>query len=316
MSTNLSHSCVCDTLHVCPVDQLEQRAANWEALEPVEPPPIGTPKPDQVLRVDAPRHVWPVYLVKVPEDWEPTSWRSVPPNTTTYKKANTAAKIAAILNRERITNSKDGFVSHWYIRVRVGSKYANLSVSLPTPWKPLDEYDLPPAFIRLDGPHDQCKQIIGDLNYRLDQCEPGERRKRAYIARSICPGDLQPFPAKEETKTAEDETELNKVEMGHFFSTNPMINEDVMLYVQNETNDESARRKADSFLMEHAIDLNHRVSLNGFSEADDDGSEYNVMLSNGNPLRFRLSKSEALNLASVWNQSRKHSEPEARAVIR
>ena len=299
-----------------PVDQLEQRASHWEALEPVEPPPIGTPNPDQVLKVDAPSHDWPVYLITVPKDWKPTSWRSAPPNTTTYKKAKTAAKVAALLNRERMACSEDGFVSHWYIRIKLGNRYANISVTLPKPWKPKDEYDLPPAFIRLDGPHDQCKQIVGELNNRFDQCEPGEPRKRAYIARSIHPDDLEPLPPKDEPEASEDETELFEIQTGYHFGTNPTISEDVMLHVQNASNSEDARRRADLFLMEHAIDLNQRVSLNGFSEADDDGHEYKVVLSNGNPLRFRMARSEALNLVSVWNQSRKHSEPEARAVKR
>ncbi|WP_417391981.1 hypothetical protein [Gimesia sp.] len=337
--------------HSTAVDQLAHKAANWEALKPVEAPTIGTPAPDEVLRVDAPRHDWPVYLVNVPEDWQADCWRSVPPHTTMYKKAKTAAEIAAILNRERIANSKDGFVSHWYIRVRVGSKYANLSVALPTPWKPENEYDLPPAFIRIDGSRDQCKQIVGDLNSRLDHCEPGEVRKRAYIARSICPADLEPFPIQEETQAGEsksdpatqafepkgdtvsplnkpaemeaqlvdseeDETELFEIQLGHHFATNPTISEDVILQVQNASNSEDARRKADLFLMEYAIDMNQRVALNGFSEADNDGNEYNVVLTDGTLLRFRLSRCEALNLISAWNQSRKHSEPEAVIVKR
>ena len=333
--------------HSTAVDQLAHKAANWQALKPVEAPTIGTPAPDEVLRVDAPRHDWPVYLVNVPEDWQADCWRSVPPHTTMYKKAKTAAEIAAILNRERIANSKDSFVSHWYIRVRVGSKYANLSVALPTPWKPENEFDLPPAFIRIDGPRDQCKQIVGDLNYRLDHCEPGETRKRAYIARSICPGDLQPWANQDDTQaeesnsdpvdlepmdqkgdtvsplnstaemetplvdSEEDETELFEIQMGHHFATNPTISEEVMLQVQNANSSEDARRKADLFLMESAIDISQRIALNGFNEADNDGNEYNVVLTDGTPLRFRLSRCEALNLISAWNQLRKHSEPEA-----
>ncbi|QDU16904.1 hypothetical protein CA11_47410 [Gimesia maris] len=332
--------------HSTAVDQLAHKAANWEALKPVEAPTIGNPAPDEVLRVDAPRHDWPVYLVSVPEDWQPDSWRSVPPHTMMYKKAKTAAEIAAILNRERITNSKEGFVSHWYIRVRVGSKYANLSVALPTPWKPENEFDLPPAFIRIDGPRDLCKQIVGDLNYRLDHCEPGEVRKRAYIARSISPGDLEPWPIQEETQAGEsaadpatqafeqkgdtvsplnkpaemeaqlvdseeDETELFEIQLGHYFATNQTISEDVMLQVQNASNSEDARRKADLFLMESAIEMSQRIALNGFNEADNDGNEYNVVLTDGTHLRFRLSRCEALNLISAWNQLRKHSELEA-----
>lgn len=249
------------------VDQLEYKAANWEALEPVQSPTFGTPAPDEVLRVDAPRHDWPVYLVNVPEDWEPQSWRSVPPHTATYKKAKTAAEIAAILNRERITNSNDGFVSHWYIRVRVGSKYANLSVSLPTPWKPENEFDLPPAFIRIDGPRDQCMQIVGDLNSRLDQCSPDEVRKRAYIARSICPADLEPWPPREEAAqevqpepvespvVEADEPEVYRVNTGYQFDVSPDCGEEIVVHVYNESDEQKAKGKAEAYLKRHALDL-------------------------------------------------------------
>lgn len=189
MSTISNTSCVCDTHS--PVEALLQRSTDFPALEPVTPPPFGNPTPDDVLRLNDKRHNWPVYLISVPDEWEPNCWRSVPPNTQTYKKAKTAAEVAAILNRARIAKSKDGYVSHWHIRVRVGGKYANLSVSLNTPWKPRSEYDLPPAFITIDGSRDQCKQIVGELNNRLDNPSNGEKRKRAYIARSICPGDVQ-----------------------------------------------------------------------------------------------------------------------------
>lgn len=255
MSTYLNSTPVCDYRHV---DQLEQRAANWEALEPVEPPPIGTPNPDQVLRVDVPRHVWPVYLVNVPKDWEPQSWRSAPPNTTSYKKAKTAAMVAALLNRERMACSEDGFVSHWYIRIKLGNRYANISVTLPKPWKPKDEYDLPPAFIRIDGPCDQCKQIVSDLNNRFDQCEPGESRKRAYIARSIHPDDLEPLPAKEEPEALEthsEEPEVSRLNTGYQFDVNPSCGEEVVIHVYNESDENKAKAKAESYLKRHALDL-------------------------------------------------------------
>lgn len=248
MSTYLNSTPICDYRHF---DQLERRAANWEALEPVEPPPIGTPNPDQVLRVDAPRHVWPVYLVHVPKDWKPTSWRSAPPNTTTYKKAKTAAKVAALLNRERMHCSEAGYVSHWFIRIKLGSKYANISVTLPKPWKPKDEYDLPPAFIRIDGPREQCKQIVGELNNRFDQCEPGEPRKRAYIARSIHPDDLEPLPAKDEPDTPQ----LYRLNTGYQFDVNPPCGEEVVIYVYNESDENKAKAKAEAYLKRHAQDL-------------------------------------------------------------
>ncbi|WP_417378334.1 hypothetical protein [Gimesia sp.] len=283
MSTILSHNSICDTLHDSPVDQLFQRSTNWSALEPVTAPPIGTPGPDEVLRIDAPRHNWPVYLVIVPEDWKPQSWRSVPPHTPTYKRAKTAAEVASILNRERIAASKDGFVSYWHIRVRVGSKYANLSVSLLTPWKPKNEYDLPPAFITLDGPRGQCEQIVGDLNRRLDQCGDGEIRKRAFIARSINPVDLEPIEQKgaqgshsdhlndlteqkgdtvsplnepaELPEEIEGPPELYEVHEGHTFDVNPSCGEEVLIRVFNTSDPEKARQKAERYLKLHAQDL-------------------------------------------------------------
>lgn len=254
------------------VDQLAQKAANWAALEPVQPPPIGNPNPDEMLRVDAPRHDWPVYLVNVPEDWEPESWRSVPPHTTTYKKAKTAAEIAAVLNREYIERSKDGLVSHWYIRVRVSSRYANLSVALPTRWKPENEFDLPPAFIRIDGPRQQCQQIVGDLNSRLDQVGPGEIRKRAYIARSICPGDVQPWTSREDAQEVSEESkpkpvepeeveiefeepEVYRVYTGYQFDVDPSCGNEIMIHVYNESNEQKAKAKVEAYLRRHALDL-------------------------------------------------------------
>lgn len=253
------------------VDQLARKAANWAALEPVQPPPIGNPNPDEMLRVDAPRHNWPVYLVNVPEDWEPESWRSVPPHTTTYKKAKTAAEIAAVLNREYIERSKDGLVSHWYIRVRVSSRYANLSVALPTRWKPENEFDLPPAFIRIDGPRQQCQQIVGDLNYRLDQVGPGEIRKRAYIARSICPGDVQPWPSREDAQEVSEESkpqpvdpeeeiefeepEVYRVYTGYQFDVDPSCGNEIMIHVYNESDEQKAKAKVEAYLKQHALDL-------------------------------------------------------------
>jgi hypothetical protein len=253
------------------VDQLAHKAANWAALEPVQPPPIGNPNPDEVLRVDSPRHNWPVYLVIVPEDWEPESWRSVPPNTPTYKKAKTAAEIAAILNRERIQSSKDGLVRHWHIRVRVGSRFANLGVALPTPWKPENEFDLPPAFIRIDGPRQQCQQIVGDLNYQLDQVGPGEIRKRAYIARSICPGDVQPWPAREDAQEVSEESnpkpvepeeeiefeepEVYRVYTGYQFDVDPSCGNEIMIHVYNESDEQKAKAKVEAYLRRHALDL-------------------------------------------------------------
>ena len=301
-----------------PVDQLEQRAANWPALEVTEPPPFGQPAPENVLRVEPKRHNWPVYLVHVPEDFEPNSWRSVPPNTQRYKNARTAAEVARVLNQNRIDQSKTGYVNSWYIRTKFNSKYAIISINVPQPWKPKSPTDMPPPFIYIDGGAEQCKQLLAELNEALFT-DVATKRKRAYIARSI---NLKDLPPKEEPAEAqlveseEDETELFEIQMGHHFCTNPTISEDVMLHVQNASNSEDARRKADLFLMESAIDMNQRIALNGFGEADDDGNEYKVVLSNGNPLRFRLSRSEALNLVSVWNQSRKHSEPEASAVKR
>lgn len=304
------------------VDQLEHKAANWEASEIVEPPPYGEPSSSDVLKVDSKRHTWPVYLVSVPEGWEPSSCRTVPPNTQRYKSALAAAEVARVLNQDRIDRSKDGRVYNWHIRTKFNSKYAIISINVPHPWKPKSPYDMPPPFIFIDGPAEECKRVIGELNDALFK-EDSSKRKRAYIGRSIHPEEIKQVeqPKEEQTEAQlvepeEDETELFEIQMGHHFGTNPTISEDVMLHVQNASNSEDARRKADSFLMEHAIDMNQRVALNGFSEADDDGNEYSVVLSNGKPLRFRLSRSEALNLVSVWNQSRKHSEPEARAVKR
>ena len=269
------------------VDQLAHKAANWEALKPVASPHHRQPQHPTKCCASMPpvmtgRFTWSTFLKTgklIPGDQFRHTRRA-------YKKAKTAAEIAAILNRERIANSKDGFVSHWYIRVRVGSKYANLSVALPTPWKPENEFDLPPAFIRIDGPRDQCKQIVGGLNYRLDHCEPGEVRKRAYIARSICPGDLEPWPNQDETQAGESKADpatqafeqkgdtvspLNKpaelpeemegppevyrVNTGYQFDVEPSCGEEIMIHVYNQSDELKAKAMVEAYLKQHAIDL-------------------------------------------------------------
>ncbi|WP_298863740.1 hypothetical protein [uncultured Gimesia sp.] len=195
MSTsNVTPSCVCNPHNSQPVEQLYQRSTNWPEMEAVEPPPIGKPLGD-ILSVDLPRQTVPIYLITIPASarWVPTGWKTPPPNAKNFKTEGTASEIAAMLNRERIDKSKDGYVQHWFIRILTpGSKtHTIVSVNIPR-WKPKHEFDMPPAFIRVDGPIEQTRQIIGQLNERLYQ-GPYEDIQRAYIA---CP--LRPSRACEQ----------------------------------------------------------------------------------------------------------------------
>ncbi|WP_339688393.1 hypothetical protein [Gimesia maris] len=195
MSTTQNPPCVCDVTSSSPVDQLFQRSTTFQAPDVAESTTIGPGFSDEVLKLRRTSHLWPVYLVNIPEGFDSKSWRTAPPHTKHFKTAKMAAVVCAMLNRELIENSKDGTVRSWNIRIKAGSGYGVVSMVLRDSgeWTPRDEYDLPPAFIRLDGDRQYSRSIVGELNVRLENCPPQEKRMRAYIARSIHPGDMEPY---------------------------------------------------------------------------------------------------------------------------
>ncbi|QDT89172.1 hypothetical protein [Gimesia algae] len=195
MSTTQNPSCVCDVTSSSPVDQLFQRSTTFQAADVAESVAIGPGFTDEVLKLRRTSHLWRVYLVNIPEGFDSKSWRTAPPHTKHFKTARMAARVAAMLNCELIENSKDGTVRTWNIRIKAGSGYGVVSMVLRDSgdWTPRDEYDLPPAFIRLDGDRQYSREIVGQLNAKLENCPPQEKRLRAYIARSIHPGDMEPY---------------------------------------------------------------------------------------------------------------------------
>ncbi|QDV20203.1 hypothetical protein Pan153_48760 [Gimesia panareensis] len=197
MCTTQNPSFVCDTLQTPsnPAEQLLSRSKDWPALDTAEPPAFGNPSSYDVLTLgEKPKpKPSPVYLVSISGDWEAQSWKSAPPNAKSFKTAKTTSHVCALLNRERMESSKDGYVRHWHIRIKTSSKHYVICVFLDWPWKPKSECDLPPAFIHIDGPYDDRRRIIGELNRVLDtERAPQEKRKRAYIAEPINPGEWQP----------------------------------------------------------------------------------------------------------------------------
>ncbi|QDU52425.1 hypothetical protein Pan110_48030 [Gimesia panareensis] len=201
MCTTQNPSFVCDTLQTPsnPVDQLLSRSKDWPALDTAEPPAFGNPSSYDVLTLgEKPKpKPSPVYLVSISGDWEAQSWKSAPPNAKSFKTAKTTSHVCALLNRERMESSKDGYVRHWHIRIKTSSKHYVIGVFLDGPWKPESECDLPPAFIHIDGPYDDRRRIIGELNRAMDtERAPQEKRKRAYIAEPINPGEWQPCQPK------------------------------------------------------------------------------------------------------------------------
>lgn len=215
MSTTQNPSCVCDSQNSpSPVDQLFQRSATFPAADVAESTVIGPGLPDDVMKLDRKSHLWPVYLVNIPEGFDSKSWRTAPPHTKHFKTARMAAVVCAMLNCELIENSKDGTVRTWNIRIKAGSGYGVVSIVLRDGivWTPRDEYDLPPAFIRLDGDRQYVRDIVGQLNGKLENCPPEEKRLRAYIARSIHPGDMEPRePVEQEAKPEPTADELLKL---------------------------------------------------------------------------------------------------------
>ena len=197
MSTLSNPSCVSGS-PLNPVEQLLRRSAEMPELEPAAPVNIGQQSESDVLRVDSKRHTWPVFLTTVPADWEPDSWRTIPPNTQRFKKAGVASKVGAVLNQELINSSSDGTVKRWFIRVKFNGKFGLVNIPVQGTWRPSGPYDMPPAFIRIDGPSEECKRVVGELNSEFFG-NPETRNRRAYIGRSISPENLQASQPVEES---------------------------------------------------------------------------------------------------------------------
>ncbi|WP_145456897.1 hypothetical protein [Gimesia panareensis] len=137
---------------------------------------------------------YPVYLVSVPASFTPDSWHTVPPGANHYPSGEVAAEVVAVLNRAKIKASPDGSVTSWFIRLRKSTGGASISVNLIQTWKPMNEYDLPPAFMTMKGQVMQWRGIIADLNERLRRTGAGRGcYQRAYVAHSSRPEDLKPL---------------------------------------------------------------------------------------------------------------------------
>lgn len=301
MSTTLSHtSCVCDTLNNSPVDQLFQRSTNWSALDTTSIPVVGRDSSTEVLSIESKRHLWPVYLVNVASEWSPGSWKSIPPYMQRFKSAETASNVARVLNQEILESSNNGFVTTWYIRVKFSAKNILANIQLSYPWKPSGPADMPPAFIKIDGPSEDCRQMLDELNSKFFS-DPETKNKRAYIGRSIDPEILRPFPSGQNEPTEEkgdtvsplnktsDQSEeidgppeLYEVHMGHTFDVNPSCGEEVLIQVYNTSDPEKARHKAERYLKQHAQDLLEWGQLDLTAAAADILHNHGLELRNAN----------------------------------
>jgi|GEM_PF-3234525 len=89
MSTTQNPSYVCDTHHISlsPVDQQFQRSTAFPAADVAESTTIGPGYPDDVLSLRRKSHLWPVYLVNIPEGFDSKSWRTAPPHTKHFNTA-------------------------------------------------------------------------------------------------------------------------------------------------------------------------------------------------------------------------------------
>ena len=173
MSTTLNPSCVCDTHHVSPVDQLFQRSTDFLALDPEQQKQV---EPTEAY------HEWPIYLVDVPEDWEPNSPNALPPSAKRFKNVRIASQVAAILNRDLLDRSETGYVQSWHIRISKGV----VSISIPAylKFKPVNEYVMPPANFTLNESLSTTLTEIALMNLRLVEVDK-QRTRRAYIGYSI-----------------------------------------------------------------------------------------------------------------------------------
>jgi len=178
MSTTQNPFCVCDVHNVTPADQVFhfQRSTNWEDLQPEQPA-------DQMdIGYD-----WPVYLIHVPHDWEPTSPSALPPAAKRFSKAIIAAEVTALLNRDILNRSKSGKVQSWHIRIgRSSRKQGVVSLDIPSyyNWFPANEYEMPPAHFTMKGGAGERNRELALMNRRLFD-DSQQRTHRAYVGLSI-----------------------------------------------------------------------------------------------------------------------------------
>ncbi len=150
MST-ISPSCV------PPVDQPFQRSTNWQ-------------------KFDTARRI---YLVDVPSDYMPLSWRSIPSSYRRFVSPESAVLASVKLNREFFNASIDGQVQEWNVVLVAGYGYGIATIKVIGDWFPQDIFDTPPALAEIQK-GDKRKSAIQSLNCRLDKST--NNRKRAYVS--------------------------------------------------------------------------------------------------------------------------------------
>lgn len=152
----------------------------------------------------------PVYLVDIPADYRPFSWKSLPDGAG-FQKVNNgeAAMMAALHGNQRIYDkAKARPVNAWYVVLRVSGGYGIAQIR--GNWCPKDPYDMPQPFVATT----QHVKVTKELNQTLDRGTYTKRRKRAYVAipidRSIVLKEHQPDDERAKPEQQETADELLK----------------------------------------------------------------------------------------------------------
>jgi hypothetical protein len=127
------------------------------------------------------RETGPVYLIDVPSDYQPFSWKSFP-GMFQRLKCLPIAKLAAIEGNQRILDrSQNGTVKAWYIVIEISGGFGIVQITPPEGWKPVDAYDMPEALSVIQDRIERTA-YIKTLNQQLDRITNKKTRKRAYSA--------------------------------------------------------------------------------------------------------------------------------------
>ncbi|QDU50275.1 hypothetical protein [Gimesia panareensis] len=172
-----------------PEIQPEQESDNSGEITGLQADQAGSVK----HQADTTSSIWcqpgSVYLVDVPKDYEPYSWKSLPGSFQRLKDCELAQLAAVRANRRLLERSIHGAVFAWYVVVEVSGGYGIVQVSIPDGWTPADEHDRPEPMTVIQE-RAKRKQFIKGLNQQLDKgCSRG--RKRAYAAVPIQHNSLE-----------------------------------------------------------------------------------------------------------------------------
>lgn len=152
--------------------------ASYQPAAAVELPAVEHPNPaDLDFRL---------YLHRVLRPWEPVSLLAGPPECGPGMDYVSAAEITAAYNRQLIRRDIERGKKKncdWTVCVRRQSNFVPLRIAVK-PWKPIDEFDLPPAYYSETCTRKEIRNRIAPINSVLSKLYPN-RKSMFWIVATV-----------------------------------------------------------------------------------------------------------------------------------